>query len=413
MNELFTVIPPRDAFAILARGVVPIDRRETVTLEAALDRVAAEAVVACEDLPAFERATMDGYAVRSADTFGASDAAPAYLRLDGEVVMGSRATEPLSPGRARRVHTGAMLPPGADGVVIVEETNLRGDEVEVLRAAAPFEHVVRIGEDVRQGATLVRPGDRLRAQDLGALAALGVTRVIVNDRPRIAILSTGDEVVAPSQTPRTGEVRDVNASTIGAIVARAGGLPLAAGIVRDDDAALFERAEAALAGADALVLSAGSSVSSRDMTARIVGRLGSPGVLAHGIALRPGKPTVIAICDGKPVIGLPGNPTSAFVVAWRLVRPLIRALAGEPVSEDGLDDAYVREARVTQNVPSRPGREDYVPATLRYREGELEATPVFAKSSLIFALARSQGLIVIPLDAAGVTAGSRVRVVVP
>lgn len=413
MNELFTVVPPPEAFAILARRLTPVDRREAVPLEAGLDRVAADGVLAGETLPAFERSTMDGYAVRSAETFGASDAAPAYLRLDGEVAMGSRATEPLLPGTARRIHTGAMLPPGADGVIIVEETNLRGDEVEVLRPAAPFEHVVRIGEDVQRHAPVVRSGDRLRAQDLGALAALGITRIAVRARPRIAILSTGDEVVAPAQVPRVGEVRDVNTTTIAAVVTRAGGIPLACGIVRDDESALFERAEAALADADALVLSAGSSVSSRDMTARIIDRLGSPGVLAHGIALRPGKPTVVAVCGGKPVIGLPGNPTSAFVVAWRLVRPMVRALAGEVVSDDGLDDAGVREATLTQNLPSRPGREDYVPATLSQREGRLEVTPLFAKSSLIFSLVRSQCLIAIPLDAAGAPAGSRVRVIVP
>jgi molybdopterin molybdotransferase len=413
-TELFTVIPPAQAFAELASRLAALEGVEDVVVESALGRVTAAPVVAGESLPAFPRSTMDGYAVRAADTFGASDAAPAYLRMTGEVRMGTVARETVLRESAIRVHTGAMLPPGADAVVIVEDTNLRGDELEVLRAVAPGDSVVALGEDVREGDTVFAAGHRLRPQDLGALHALGITRVKARRKPVVAVLSSGDEVVAPGVTPPLGAVRDVNGITVAATIERAGGIAIAHGIVPDDEDFLEKNARSALAGADMLVLSAGSSVSAHDITARAVARLGSPGILVHGIAFKPGKPTILALCDGKPVIGLPGNPMSALVVAWRMVRPLIGVLLGVAVPSDGLGEETALEARLTASVSSRPGREDYVPATLRRgADGVMEATPVFGKSTLIFALVRSDGLIEIPLDRAGLAAGSMVRVVIP
>ena len=338
MSDLLTVRPPGEAFAELAARLRPIERFESLETLDALGRIVAATVVAEETLPAFTRATMDGYAVRAADTFGASDASPAYLRLAGEVTMGNVATCSVEAGTAVRVHTGAMLPPGADAVVILEETNLRGEELEVLRSAACGAETLAVGEDVTAGDAVALAGHELRAQDLGALHALGCVRVDVRARPRLAILSTGDEVVPPAERPPLGKVRDVNAATIGATIARAGGLPVFAGIVADDEEALVARGREALASCDGLVLSAGSSVSARDLTARTIDRLGAPGALVHGIALRPGKPTILGLCGEKPVIGLPGNPVSALIVAWRLVRPLVRLLGGAPVAPDGLGD---------------------------------------------------------------------------
>jgi molybdopterin molybdotransferase len=414
MNDLLSVRPPGEAFAELAGRLRAVERFESLETLGALSRIVAETIVAGETLPAFTRATMDGYAVRAADTFGASDASPAYLRLDGEVTMGNVATCTVEAGTAVRVHTGAMLPPGADAVVILEDANLRGDELEVLRAVAAGADTLEVGEDVAAGDVVLATGHELRAQDLGALHALGCVRVCVRARPRIAVLSTGDEVVPPAEQAPLGKIRDVNAATIGATIARAGGQPVFAGIVADDETALVARAREALAGCDGLVLSAGSSVSARDLTARAIDRLGAPGALIHGIALRPGKPTILGFCDGKPVVGLPGNPVSALIVAWRLVRPLVRLLAGAPVAPDGLGDERTFEAELTENVPSRPGREDYVPAKLRRGSGgTLSATPVFGKSNLIFTLVRADGWIAVPFDRAGVAAGSLVRVIVP
>jgi molybdopterin molybdotransferase len=420
MSELFTVLPPGEAFAVLGRACSPIERLETVGLEAALGRVLAADVLAAETLPAFARAMMDGYAVRAADTHGASEQSPAYLRLAGDVPTGVVPDCAVGRREAVRIHTGAMLPPGADAVVMVEDTNVHPAagsgqaEVEVLAAAAGGENVLTVGEDVRAGAVAVPAGRRLRAADVGGLAALGVTRVGVVARPRIAILSTGDEVVAAAAVPGPAQVRDVNATTVAAVVVGAGGMPVPRGIAPDDAAALERALRDALDDADAVVLSAGSSVSVRDLTAQVVARLGAPGVLVHGIAIKPGKPTVLAVCDGTPVVGLPGNPASALVVAWRIVAPLVRLLGGERINGDGLGDTSETSAVLDVPVQSRPGREDFVPCALaRDAQGVLHATPVFGSSNLIFTLVRADALIAVPLDRSGLPAGERVRVIVP
>ena len=410
MNELFTVVPPREALEALLRRCRPIERCARVALGEALGRVANATLRAPETLPAFARSAMDGYAVRASDTFGASDASPAYLRLCGEIAMGAAPELAVGAFEAGRIHTGAMLPRGADAVIMVEETNAHGDQIELLAAVAPGENVVAAGEDVRSGDVAITRGRRLRAQDLGGLAALGVTALDVVESPRIAILSTGDEVVAPGMATALGQVRDVNATTVAAVVSAAGGRPLPCGIVCDDETALLEATRTALDGADALILSAGSSVSDRDLTARVVERLGKPGIFVHGIAIKPGKPTLLAFAGDKPVIGLPGNPASALVLAWRIVAPLVRALGGEV----GVNfDAGEIDAVLTAPVRSRPGREDFLPCTLERIGESVRATPIFGKSNLIFTLVRCDGLITVPLDQSGVAAGAQVRVVRP
>jgi len=408
VNKLFTVLPPIDALATLCAATPVPDNRETVGLVSALDRVLAASVHADQTLPAFARSTMDGFAVRAADTHGASESSPAYLELIGEVLMGTVPTLVVAPGTAAGIHTGAMIPTGADAVVMVEETNAHGRQIEVLASVASGEDVLAVGEDIVRGAEAVRAGRRLRPADIGALAALGCAHVVVRCRPRVAILSTGDEVVPVNAQPELAQVRDINSMTIAALVRRAGGEPQSFGIVRDDARELEARARTALAESDALVLSAGSSVSARDLTARVVERLGAPGVLVHGIAIKPGKPTVLAVCDGKPVIGLPGNPASALVVALRMLVPLVRHLAGEQVGVA----AQTREAILRENVASRPGREDYVPVNLLVDAfGVVHAAPIFGASNLIFTLVRADALLVIPFDRSGLAAGERVSVI--
>ncbi len=404
---------PADALAELLRRSVPVSGVETVETRSALGRVLDADVVARETLPGFDRATMDGFAVRAAETYGASDASPAYLRFEGEVAMGARAEAPLGLGGAIRVHTGAMLPPGADAVVMVEDTSLVGSDVEIVRAAAPGENTLAAGEDVRAGARAVVAGRALRAHDLGGLHALGIVTVAVRRKPVVAVLSTGDELLAPGAlAPAPGRVRDANTVVLCATIEAAGGIARAVGIAPDDLPSLERAMRAALEEADALVLSAGSSVSVRDLTAAAVDRLGPPGVFVHGIALRPGKPTVLGFAGSKPVVGLPGNPVSAAVVARRLVAPLVRRLAGiEATSGDEL--AGTVAATLTTSVPSRPGREDYVPCTLAARDdGRLVATPRFGSSNLIFTLVRADGLIVVPFDEAGLVAGATARVAI-
>lgn len=380
---------------------------EDIPTQEALGRVLATDVRAPHALPPFPRSSVDGYAVRAADTFGASASLPAYVAVAGEVLMGTRTTLDLQRGQAALVHTGGMIPSGADAVVMVEDTQVsRPGEIEILKPAGPGQNVLLVGEDVQPGETVLKRGARLRAQEIGGLMALGFTRVGVARRPRVAILSTGDEVVAPDADPLPGQVRDVNTYTLSALVTQAGGEPVLYGILPDQRPALEAAARHAHATCDVVLITAGSSVSTRDITSEIIATLGAPGVLAHGVALKPGKPTILAACDGKPVIGLPGNPVSALVVAGLFVTPLLRRMLG--VQAPRLTPRI--SAHLTVNIPSEAGREDYVPVRVSGDEGAYEAEPVFGKSNLIFTLVRADGLVRVPPEANGLPAGAQVEV---
>jgi molybdopterin molybdotransferase len=407
MPELFTVQTPQAALRVLFEHL-PVDIvAETIPLLDALDRVLAEPVTAPGPLPAFARSTMDGYAVRAADTFGASESLPAYLDVVGESPMGQAPALLVGKGQAALIHTGGMLPGGTDAVVMIERTQkARENEIEVLRPVAIGENVIQVGEDVKTGQLLLDRGHWLRPQDLGGLAAIGMTQVKVARRPCVSILATGDEVVPVEVEPAPGQVRDVNTYTVAGLVERAGGLAQPRGIIPDDFDALYQAARSAIGDSDALVLSAGSSVSVRDMTSDVIARLGGPGVLVHGISLKPGKPTILAVCDGKPVFGLPGNPVSAMVVADLFITPALWRM-------QGLAQPLVRQsirARLARNVASTPGREDYIQVVLSEHDGDVWAEPIFGKSNLIYTLVKADGLMVVPLDANGVQEGERVEV---
>jgi len=415
MPEFFTVLSPADALATLWQHVPerPAGPPETIAAAEALGRVTFAAVTAPAALPAFARSAMDGFAVRAQDTFGASQSLPAYLHVIGEAPMGRAPDFALAGGQAAIIHTGGMLPAGADAVVMVEVTQAsRAHEIEVLRAVAPGENVLHIGDDIAAGAAMLPAGHWLRPQDVGGLTALGLTHLPVARRPRVALLATGDEIVPPEAEPAPGQVRDVNSYTLGSLVQQAGGVPVQCGIVRDDLDALRAAAAAALAQADALILSAGSSVSVRDMTAAVIDGLGRPGTLVHGVAVKPGKPTILAAAGGKPIFGLPGNPVSALVVADLFVTPTLYRLQGcaAPPPRRSV------RARLTHNLASAAGRVDYVPARLDYNsdpaapDGLPRAEPVFGKSNQIFTLVLADGMLVVPMDTTGLSAGAVVEV---
>ena len=271
---------------------------------------------------------------------------------------------------------------------------------------APGENVVQPGEDVHQGDPVLPAGHMIRPQDIGGLLALGITQIEVGRRPRVSIVSTGDELVPPEGTPGPGQIRDINTYTISALVTQAGGNPVPIALVEDDFDAQRDAALRGLDQADMLVFSAGSSVSSRDMTATVIDSLGSPGVLAHGISLKPGKPTIVGMVDGKPALGLPGNPVSAMVVFELLVRPAIYLLSGcaRPPATNTV------QARLARDIPSQSGREDYVQVRLAYQNGTLSAEPVFGKSNLIYTLIRADGTVKVPLDKGGLYGGEEVAV---
>jgi molybdopterin molybdotransferase len=407
-KELFNVRTPSDALGILLKHLPTNVAGEQVRTRDALDRVLSEAVTAPSDLPTFRRSTMDGFAVRGADTFGATEGLPAYVELVDEVLMGRPPGKVLELGQCARIATGGMLPEGTDAVVMVEQTQEVGPTtVEVLRAVAPGENIVQVGEDVRTGDPILPAGHSLRPQDLGGLVALGITSVQVTRRLRVGIVSGGDELVSPEDEPGPGQIRDINSYTLAALVKRGGHVACLAGVFKDDYSELQRAAQKALLENDVLILSAGSSVSARDMTAQVVASLGRPGVLVHGVSLKPGKPTVLAVCDGKPVFGLPGNPVSCMVTYDLFVAATLAFMSGaaEPPRRSV-------SARLTRNIASATGREDYVQVRLERRaDGELDAVPVFGKSNLIFTLIRADGMLKIPLDAGGLNAGSQVEVV--
>ena len=420
MPEFLTLLPPDEARDLLLSHLAPraptIDP-ERIDVSSALDRVLAEDIRAPHPLPDFQRSTVDGYAVRAGDTHGASDSLPAYLTLIGEVSMGDTPAFEIGPGQCALIHTGGMLPEGADAVVMLEYTQSIGrddprghSEIEIFRAVADGENVIRIGEDVAQGQLVLPNGTLLRPAEIGGLMALGITSLRVAKKVKVGLLSTGDEVVDPAESPRPGQVRDINSYTLSALVEKSGGMAKHYGIIRDKFQALKEAAAEALSECDVVVITAGSSASTRDMTADVIRSLGEPGVLVHGINTRPGKPTILGACGGKAVIGLPGNPVSALVNGYLFVAPVIEKLLGALPRPKA-----TVQARLTVNLPSQAGREDWWPVKLiENRKSEnvnYDAVPIFGKSNLIFTLASADGLLRIPPDATGLSAGEIVEVI--
>lgn len=405
-SELFQVHTPAAALDTLLQRLPKRVLTEEIATADGLDRILAEDLRSESDLPGFPRSTMDGYAVRASDTFGATEGLPAYFRVAGDVLMGQAPTLTVEAGECARIATGGMVPQGSDAVVMVEQTHIAGDSaIEVLRAVAPGENVVQVGEDIRAGELVLSRGHTLRPQDVGGLLALGITRVTVARRLTVGIISGGDEVVAPDREPEPGQIRDINSYTLASLVKRLGHEPWMAGVYPDDYDSLLGATRLALAKCDLLLLSAGSSVSTRDMTARVIRAIGEPGVLVHGVSLRPGKPTILALCGEIPVFGLPGNPVSCMVTFDLFVRPTLARMCGATATPT----RQVR-AQLVRNIASTAGREDYVQVRLE-RDGERTiAVPVFGKSNLIYTLVRADGMVKVELDKGGLAAGEEVDV---
>ena len=407
MPEFFNVRSPSRAFDDLRPHVSAVSESETIPTTSALGRVISEEIRSPEDLPSFPKSTMDGYSVRARDTFGASEGLPAILEVVADIPTGDSPDMTLDVGEAAVAYTGGMLANNADAVVMIERTQPADEtSIEVLRPVAPGENVVQVGEDVRAGDVLFGPGHTVRPQDIGGLLALGIMDIPVLRKPRVAIVSTGDELVPPHQQPPPGKIRDINTYTIAARVAECGAEPLMVGLAPDEYEPQLQAALEGIQSADALVFSAGSSLSTRDMTADVFNQLGDPGVLLHGISIKPGKPTIVAVAEDKPLFGLPGNPVSALVVFDLLVVPTIHLLSGA----SSPPTANEVEATLTTDIPSESGREDHVPVTLSKAKGTMHATPVFGKSNLIYTLVNSDGLVRVPADSGGLYAGEEVSV---
>jgi len=408
MPEFLELVTPEEALEILFDTISPQIVSEVIPTEDALGRVTAEEIFSPQDLPEFRRSTVDGYAVNAKNTHGASESLPAYLKIVGEVPMGAVPEFNLAGKACSIIHTGGMLPEGADAVVMLEDTQiLDSREVEIYRSVAVNQNVIEVGEDIKSGTPVISKGVRLRPAEIGGLMALGITSIKTAKRPRIAILSSGDEVIPPHQQPHPGQVRDVNSYTLGSLVQDLGGEPLHYGIISDSREDMTAAMQKALRECDHLIVTAGSSASARDLTAEIMNSLGDPGVLVHGVSIKPGKPTIFGVSGSQVMVGLPGNPVSALVIAMILVAPVIEAYLGL----EGNRPKPALQAKITVNVASQAGREDWIPVRLvTTDQGEYLAEPVFGRSNLIFILARSDGLVKIPAPSTGIEAGSSVVV---
>jgi len=374
--------------------------RETIFLHEALDRVSAGPVISREDLPNCDRSTMDGYAVASADTFGASQSMPAYLEIDGEVLMGKEPAGSVRRGSCFKIPTGGLLPRGADAVVMHEHTvEVDGKLIEVVKGVGAGANVIRRGDDIKHGETAVAGGKLLRPQELGLLAGLGVGELDVFRKLRIGILSTGDEVIDYTEPLQPGKIRNINSIVLAGACRRLGGDVNDFGIVSDSESSFFSTVERAVQENDIVLFSGGSSVGMRDLGEQAIERLGNPGVVVHGVSLKPGKPVIIGLCDNTPVFGLPGHPVSAMVCFELFVVPVIQSLSGRTTADT--EERPAINARLKRNVNSAAGRLDVVRVRLENENGTLNAYPVLGRSGAISTLSRAHGYFMIAEDSQG------------
>ena len=405
--EYFNCISLNDAEQLVLNELAGlIVGSEQVALVQALGRIVAEDVVSKEDLPPFSRSTVDGFAVRGMDTFGASEGVPALFDIVGEVAMGQETLIQLKPGQAVTIPTGGMLPLGANAVVMMEHTE-RPDNSSllVLKAVAPGENVVVKGEDISKGRLILSQGRKILPQDIGALAACGYVAVPVRQKPEVVIISTGDEVVDVACTPVGGQIRDINSYALAAMLEDAGCIVRRHGIVKDQYEELLAAVSQAVRDCNMVVVSGGSSVGVRDHTVRVLTELGKADVLFHGVAVKPGKPTIFGMVGKVPVFGLPGHPVAAMTVCGQIVKPAIQKLLGQVISA-----SYTIPARLSRSMASVPGRDDFIRVQLIKKAGEYWAEPVLGKSGLISTMSTADGIVHIPADKGGLYSEEMVQV---
>lgn len=401
---MLRVKTPDEVFALIQDEFTVIDKRtEYIPLDDAIGRVLAEDIHAEEYVPDFNRSTVDGFAVRASDTFGCSEAIPAILPLCGEVHMGQGADFILPAGACCAVPTGGAIPTGADCAVMIEYTEDYGDgTIGINKAGAPGQNIIFRGDDVQPDRSVLQAGRLLSSQDIGALAAIGRISVPVVKRLRAGVISTGDELVSPERKPEPGQVRDVNTPVLMAMLTAFGAEAVSYGIVIDDEALLSGKMHKAAEECDVVLISGGSSVGVKDATCRIIESMGT--LLLHGIAMKPGKPTIMGKTGNKPLIGLPGHPVAAFFVAKLFVLPLLGRLMGRDMP------CYTVTAYLTESVEANHGRAQYNCCRLERQGTRLLATPIRSKSGLITRLAGADGFFCIERDCEGMPKGSEIQV---
>ena len=396
---------PEEVLALIETEFSPAAGTEEVSLTAAMGRVLAEDIAAAEYVPDFDRSTVDGYAVRAWDTFGCTDAIPAILPLQGEVLMGQGAEFELNTEECVAVPTGGAVPRGADSVVMLEYTEDYGDgTIGISKSAAPGQNMIFRGDDVYPGKLLLRGGTVLSSQDIGALAAIGRVRVPVVKKLTVGVISTGDELVPPEQAPGPGQIRDVNSPMLEAMLHAFGAEVRSYGIVTDDEARLTAVTTRAMAECDAVLLSGGSSVGVKDASCRIIESMGT--LLLHGIAIKPGKPTILGKAGAKPLVGLPGHPVAAYFITKLFVLPLLGRLMGRDMTR------YTVTARLAESVSANHGRAQYHCCRLARADGMVTAYPIRGKSGLITTLAGANGYFCISRDCEGLPQGAEIQVTI-
>jgi molybdopterin molybdotransferase len=408
MKGFFKVQTPDELYAKLGR-FKPVST-EKVHIEESLGRVLSGEIVSPIPLPEFPRSTVDGFAVKAKDTYGVSEGNPALLRVVGEIPMGKVSDIEVREGEAVKVATGGMVPKGADAVEMIEYTEwVDSQDIHVFKTLAPLENMAQVGEDVRAGETVLHKGIRIRPQEVGFMAGVGINEVPVFLRPRVAIISSGDEIVPVEHTTRPGQIRDINRYTISAMVREAEGIPSFLGIARDRFEEVKEKVESGLQESDMVVITGGSSVGTLDLTLDVLQSFPDTEILAHGVSVRPGKPTLLADVGGKPFMGLPGHPVSAMVIFHLFGKPTLEILSG--LAKPKEDYGKKLKAKASRNIPSGPGREDYIRVKLEQRDGVLWAHPVFGKSGAISSLVYAAGLLKIGVNEEGVEEGEEAEVI--
>ena len=403
---MLKVKTPEEVLALIKEKFAPLTGlEETVSLGEAVGRTLSQDIAAEEYVPDFDRSTVDGYAVWAFDTFGCTDAIPAILPQVGEVLMGQGAAMELAPGNCVAVPTGGAVPKGADAVVMVEYTEDYGDgTIGIAKSVAPGVNMIFRGDDVYPGKVILKKGRVLTASDIGALAAIGRVAVPVQKKLTVGVISTGDELVPPQVRPGPGQVRDVNSPMLEAMLTQFGVTVINYGIVVDNEALLSEKVNLALTQCDAVLLSGGSSVGVKDAACRIIESVGE--LLLHGIAIKPGKPTILGKVDSKPLVGLPGHPVAAYFITKLFVLPLLGQLMDRKMP------VYTVTAKVTESISANHGRAQYHCCRLEYRKDGLWAHPIRGKSGLITTLAGADGYFCITRDCEGLPQGAEVSVTV-
>ena len=408
-QTFFKVLAPQDALRLLL-DIEPVGAERIASVKGRA-RVLAEDLHSTVDLPHFHRAAMDGYAVKAKDTFGASQSLPAYLKLAGVVEMGKEARQSLATGEAMRISTGGMMPPDSDAVVMVEYSEeVAGPLVEIHRGVSPWQNVIQIGDDIKKGELVFPRGRRLRPHDIGALTGVGISSIPVYQRPRVALISTGDEIVDADTEPLPGQVRNINQHSLAGLIEECGGELKDWGVIRDDRSELTAAIGAALQWGDLVLLSGGSSMGAKDIALETILSFPDSEFIFHGISIAPGKPTIFAKACGKPILGLPGYPVSALVIFDLFAASLIRRLGGEEVDDLQRFSKSVR-ATLKTNIASQIGREDYVRVTLERESNRYVATPLPSKSGAIFTLVKADGMVRIEMNQDGLERDEEVEVI--